>query len=264
MADFQTLLVQDQGPVRLLTLNRPEMFNPLDFTSGPELITALEEAGREASVRALVLTGAGKAFSAGANVRLMQQGLSEGRSPSPFFSELAAILHRSISTLRRLPKPVVCALNGVAAGGGMGWALACDLVVASRLARLDPAYIRIGLTPDGGSTALLARALGLQRASELFMLGRPLDAGAALEMGLVNQVVEPGELLETALAVAGELAAGPATALAETKALLNRSLYGDLEAVMENERQSICRMSEGPEFVEGITAFFQKRKPDFA
>jgi len=264
MAAYETLLTEDRGAVRVITLNRPEMFNALDFTSGPEFIAALEEAGRDEAVRAVVLTGAGKAFCAGANVRLMQKGLAAGDPPAPWFSELAAILHRSISTLRRLPLPVICALNGVAAGGGMGWALACDLVVASRAARLEPAYRNIGLTPDGGSTALLARVLGLHRASEFFLLGRGLDAESALALGLFNQVVEPDQLLPVALAEAQELAAGPALALAETKALLNQSILGDLETVMESERQSITNMSTGPEFKEGITAFFEKRKPEFA
>ncbi|MCF8034370.1 MAG: enoyl-CoA hydratase/isomerase family protein [Desulfarculaceae bacterium] len=263
MASYETLLCQDRGPVRLITLNNPDTFNALDFTSGPELIGALEEAGRDPAIRVVVLTGAGKAFSAGANVRLMQQGLAEGKPPAPFFSELAAILHRSISTMRRLPKPVVCALNGVAAGGGMGWVLASDMVVASRAARLEPAYIKIGLTPDGGSTALLARALGPHRAAEFFMLGQGMNAQTAFEHGLFNQVVEPDQELDTALELAEGLAAGPATALAQTKALLNSSLYGDLEKVMEDERQSICAMSTGPEFLEGITAFFEKRKPSF-
>ncbi len=264
MAEYKTLLVEDRGPVRLLTLNQPEMFNPLDYGSGPELIQALEETGSDPVVRAVVLTGAGKAFSGGGNVREMAKALKSDQKPGTFFSELAALLHRSISTLRRLPQPVVCALNGVVSGGGIGWALSCDLVVASNQAKFDPGYIRIALSPDGGSTALITRVLGVQRASAFFMLSQAIDADTALAWGLVNRVVEPQAVLPEALALAEKLARGPATALAQTKALLNRALFGDLETVMENERQSLCRLGDQPDFAEGIAAFFEKRKPNFA
>ncbi|MCF8042858.1 MAG: enoyl-CoA hydratase/isomerase family protein [Desulfarculaceae bacterium] len=264
MAEYKTLLVEDRGPVRLLTLNQPEIFNPVDYGSTPEIIQALEEAGADSAVRVVVLTGAGKAFSGGGNVREMAKALGRGEKPSLFFSELAALLHRSVSTLRRLPKPVVCALNGVVSGGGLGLALSCDMVVASQKAKFDPGYIRIAVSPDGGSTALVTRVLGLQRASAFFMLSEVIDAETAQAWGLVNRVVEPEALLEEALAVAQRLAKGPATALAQTKALLNQAMYGDLETVMENERQSLCRLGDQPDFAEGITAFFEKRKPEFA
>lgn len=263
MSAYKTLLVEDQGPVRLLTLNQPAIFNPVDEVSGPELVAALDQAERAAGVRVLVLTGAGKAFSGGGNVRKMHQVLAAGQKLSPFLADLAAVLHRSISTMRRMPKPIVCALNGVASGGGLGWALACDLVVAADSARLDPGYVRIALSPDGGSSGLLSRALGLQRASEFFLLGRALDAQAALARGLVNLVLPAGQVLPQALEWASELAQGPAQALAATKALINRALYGDLETIMEDERQSICAMSDLPDAAEGLNAFFAKRKPRF-
>ena len=263
MSTFQTLLVEDRGPVRLLTLNQPELFNPLDAVSGAELIQALEEAGRQPAVRALVLTGAGKAFAAGGNVRLMGGLLQKGQDPAPWFSDIGAILNRSIITLRRLPKPVVCALNGVAAGGGLGWCLACDLVVAAARARLDPGYVRIAVCPDGGASALVTRLIGHKRASEFFLLGRVLKAAEALDWGLVNRVVADGQVVDEALKLAQELAAGPAQALAATKALLNQATLGDLETILEEERQAIARLSSQPDFAEGITAFFEKRRPNF-
>ncbi|MBU4565579.1 MAG: enoyl-CoA hydratase/isomerase family protein [Proteobacteria bacterium] len=264
MAEYKTLLIEDRGPVRLITLNQPQIFNPIDYGSGPEIIQALEEAGVDPAVRVLVLTGAGPAFSGGGNVREMAKALKSGEKPSIFFSELAAMLHRSVSALRRLPKPVVCALNGVVSGGGIGWALSCDVVVASDKARFDPGYIRIALSPDGGSTALITRVLGLQRASAFFMLSEAIDAPTAQAWGLVNRVVAPEALMDEALAVAQRLAKGPATALAQTKALLNQAMFGDLETVMENERQSLSRLGDQPDFAEGIAAFFEKRKPEFA
>ena len=254
MAQYQTILQQDHGAVRVLTLNQPQLFNPLDALSGAELVAALEEADREPTVRALVLTGAGKAFAAGGNVR---------QPTKPFFTEIAAILNRSVITLRRLSKPVVCALNGVAAGGGLGWCLACDLVVAAKGARLDPAYVRIAVNPDGGASALVTRLIGLKRASEFFMLGRVLTAQEALEWGMVNRVVEDGRELDEALALAQELAAGPPKALAATKALLNQAVLGDLESILENERRGIIELADQPDFVEGIKAFVEKRKPRF-
>ncbi len=264
MSQFETILVEDQGPVRLLTLNQPQFFNPLDQKSGPELVAALEAADREAAVRAVVLTGAGKAFAAGGNVRLMGEILASGRSAGPFFSEIAAVLNRSIITLRRLGKPVVCALNGVAAGAGLGWALACDLVVAAEGARLDPGYIRIAVTPDGGTSALVTRLIGHKRASEFFLLGRVLAAREALEWGMVNRVVPDDQVVAEALAVAGQLAQAPRQALRATKALLNQAILGDLETILEEERQAIVGMVDLPDFAEGIRAFFERRKPTFA
>ncbi|KMY68380.1 hypothetical protein AAU61_01435 [Desulfocarbo indianensis] len=264
MSDYQTLLLEDRGPVRIITLNRPGIFNPLDIVSGPELVDALERADREASVRALVLTGAGKAFAAGGNVREMGEGLARGDDPAEFFCEVAAVLNRSIITLRRHSKPIVCAMNGVASGGGLGWALSCDLIVMAQSARFDPGYIRIAVNPDGGSSVLVSRLLGSKRAAAFFMLGQPIDSQTALQWGMVNQVAPDGEVLEAALALAGKLAKGPAQAMAATKALLNQALFGDLESILENERRTILELCRQPDFAEGIRAFFEKRKPDFA
>lgn len=264
MTQYQTLLVQDHGPVRLLTLNQPAIVNPLDPVSGPELVAALGEADRDPAVRALVLTGAGRAFSAGGNVRLMGELLDKGQSNKDFLAQNAEVLNRSIIALRRLGKPVVCALNGVAAGGGLGWCLACDLVVAAQSARLDPGYIRIALNPDGGATVLLTRLMGHKRASEFFLLGQAVDARQACAWGLVNRVVEDGQVVVEALKMAGQLAQGPREALAATKALLNRASLGDLETLIEDERAVLITLADEPDFVEGIKAFFEKRRPRFS
>jgi len=264
MSEYKTLLVEDRGAVRLVTLNQPKIFNPLDDTSGPELIKCLEGADREPAVRAVVLTGAGRAFSGGGNVRLMARILEEGLSPAAFFADLAGVLNRSIITLRRMSKPVVCALNGVASGGGLGWCLGCDLVIAARSARFDPGYIRIAVNPDGGSTALVTRLIGHKRASAFFMLGRVIEMDQALAWGMVNEVVDDGREVARAVEVAQELARGPAEALAATKELLNRAVLGDLETVMEDERFRLMELCERPDFAEGIRAFFEKRPPRFS
>ncbi len=264
MSNYQTLLVEDRGPVRLITLNRPELFNPLDIQSGPEFVDALERADRDAKVRALVLTGAGKAFSAGGNVRLMGEGLARGDDPAEFFCEVAAVLNRSIITLRRHAKPIVCAMNGVASGGGLGWALGCDLIVMAQKASFDPGYIRIAVNPDGGASVLISRLIGAKRAAAFFLLGMPIKSQTALEWGMVNQVVEDHQVLEAALSLAGQLAQGPSQAMAATKALINQALFGDLETILENERRTILELCQQPDFAEGIKAFFEKRKPSFA
>jgi 2-(1,2-epoxy-1,2-dihydrophenyl)acetyl-CoA isomerase len=263
MDAYKTLLVEDRGPVRLITLNQPAIFNPLDEVSGPELVAALEAADLDQAVRALVLTGAGKAFSAGGNVRMMGEQLQRGQATVPFFAAIGGVLNRSIIALRRMGKPVVCALNGVAAGGGLGWCLACDLVVAAQSARLDPGYIRIGLNPDGGATAIITSLIGHKRATEFFMLGQALEAQTALAWGLVNRVVEDAAVLEEALKLAGQLAQGPRRAMAATKDLLNRAIFGGLENILENERGYLLQLADRPDFVEGIKAFFERRKPSF-
>ncbi len=263
MDQFKTIIVEDRGPVRLLTLNQPDMFNPLDFDSGPELARALELAQREPGVRAVVITGAGRAYAAGGNVRLMADLINNDGDIEQFFSDLAYILAKTVITLRRLRLPVVAAVNGPVAGGGLAWALGCDLVVASEKARFDPAYIRIAVSPDGAASAFVPRLIGHKRASEFFLLGKAVSAAQALEWGMINRVAPPGEVLDTAMALANELANGPAQALAATKDLLNQAVYGDLEGLMEQERQSIMRLSLLPDFSEGIRAFFEKRKPEF-
>ncbi|KIX11660.1 enoyl-CoA hydratase [Dethiosulfatarculus sandiegensis] len=249
--------------MRIITFNRPDLLNPLDVESGSELIKALDMAEKSQKIRALVLTGKGKAFSAGGNVRLMAQGLSQGIRPSNFFREVAVLLNQSILALRKLPKPVVCAMTGVAAGGGIGWALACDLVVAAENSVFDPGYVRIALTPDGGTSTFITRLIGLKKASEFFLLGKPMNAAKALELGVINQTAKPDKVLETALALAQKLAQGPAEALAQTKRLLNQANLGDLAERLEDERKTIEHQADQPDFKEGITAFFEKRKPIF-
>lgn len=263
MSSYQTLLIEDRDLTRIITLNQPEMFNPLDIISGPELVEALEEADRDQGVRTVVLTGAGPAFSGGGNLRAMREMIESGQPPSKFFAPVAAVLNRSVITLRRLKKPVICALNGVAAGGGLAWALACDFIVASESARFDPGYIRIALNPDGGNSVLVTRLIGHKRATEFFMLGRVIDMEKALAWGMVNQVVAPQMVMENALDLAGRLGRAPAQALAATKALLSQAVLGDLEGMLENERQLILELSDQEDFAEGVKAFFEKREPDF-
>ena len=260
---YQTLLVEDKGPVRIITLNQPAAFNPLDHISGTELIHAMNSAGNEPEVRAVVLTGAGKAFAAGGNLRLMRKVLEEGGDISAWFREIGGLLKDSVLAIASLHKPVVCAMNGVAAGGGIGWALACDLIVASTKARFEPGYIKIAVCPDGGTSVLVSRLIGLKRAARFFMLAEPIDASTAKDWGMINEVVEPQELMPTAMAWAQELAKGPAMALTETKKLLAMAALKDLADLMDEELKRICTLAARAEFAEGIKAFFERREPNF-
>lgn len=263
MADYQTLKIQDQGAVRTITLNRPKMFNPLDSQSGSELVAALEEADHDARVRAVLLTAAGRAYAAGGNIQMVGEGIKSGQAPGPLFLEVAGWLNRTVITLRRVSKPVVCAMNGVASGGGLAWALACDLIVAAKSARFDPAYRRLAVCPDGGASALVTELIGSKRASEFFLLDKAIDADTALAWGMVNRVVADEELMDAAMEMAQDLATGPRRAMAKAKELINRAVLPHLERVLEDERQTIVELSGQPDFIEGVTAFFEKRKPEF-
>jgi 2-(1,2-epoxy-1,2-dihydrophenyl)acetyl-CoA isomerase len=258
---FQTLSYQVRNEIAVLTLARPQLLNALDQESGLELVEALEKSGRDKGVRAVVLTGQGKAFSAGANVRAIRRYLEEhpGQGAAPFFYRVVDLLHRSILAIRQIPKPVIAAVNGVAAGGGLGWVLASDLVLAAPKARFDTAYIRIAVSPDAGNSFLLPRLVGPWKANELFFLGRVLTAEEAEAAGLVNLIVAEDELLNRALALAGEFKAMSAAALARTKSLMNSSFYQGLEAQMEKEREYILASAEEPDFEAAIMAFFKAR-----
>ncbi len=258
---YRTLTYEIKNRTALITLARPELMNALDEESGLELVRALETAAADRGVRVVVLTGQGRAFSAGGNVRAMHQFLLDhpGQGAGPFFWRVVDLLNRSVMAIRQMKKPVVAAVNGVAAGGGLGWVLASDLVVASPRARFDTAYIRIAVSPDGGNSFILPRLLGPWRTSELYFLGRSFGAEKALEWGLVNRLVKEEELLDEALSLAEELASRSAAALARTKELINASVYQGLADHLEKERERIIASADDPDFDQAIKAFFNSK-----
>lgn len=260
----ESLTYELREAAAIITFTRPKIYNPIDETSGLELVRALEKAGGDEQVRAIILTGQGKAFSAGGNVRLMAEYLAahpkEGASPS--FARILDYFHRSILLIRQTPKPVIAAANGVVAGGGLGWIMASDLVLAAPQARFDTAYTRIAVSPDGSNTYFLPRLVGTHKAAELFFLGQTLSAEEALAAGLVNRIVPAERLLEESLNLAGQLAQRSAPALARTKALLNTSLDNNLAQQLEAERQSLLDSMDEPDFRKAIEAFFAAKKSD--
>ena len=248
-----------EGAVAVLTLNRPEVFNALDLALGEALLDALIEGDQDDRVRAVLLTGAGRAFCAGGDIRAMA---AAGPKAAAFLEKLTVFLHASVATIARMPKPVIMAVNGPAAGAGFSLALAGDLLVASERATFTVAYTKIGLAPDGSSTFFLPRIVGCKRAFDLMASNRALAAAEAYELGLVSAVFAESEFEARAREISRHLAAGPTQALARTKRLL--ALEATLETQMESERQAISACARSEDFREGIKGFLDKRAVAFA
>lgn len=257
---YQTLLVEVKDQVGTITLNRPEAYNALNLTLGREFFTAALELDENPEVRCIVVTGAGKAFCAGGDVKDFAENLPR---IGVLVKELTTYLHGAVSRLVRSPKPVIMGVNGVAAGGGLSLALSGDLVVAAESARFTMAYSRIGATPDGSASYFLPRLIGLRRALELHYTNRVLTAREALEWGMVNRVVPDAEFSEALRALARELAQGPTLAFGGAKLLFHQSTHESLETQMELETQAIARSGHTEDFRNGVTAFAQKRSPTF-
>ncbi len=250
-----------EGAVATVTLDRPEAFNAFDEALITELWYALRSLTRDETVRAVVLTGAGRAFCAGGNLRAVMAMAPE--RPGEGFYQVATVFHQCVQEIRTMPKPVIAAINGAAAGGGFSLALACDLRIMADSAFLQQAYTSNGLTMDGGGTFTLPRIVGLARALELCLLDERLSAARSLELGLVTRVVPAAELAATAATVAAELAHKATGAMGRVKQLLNRAFDTALEEQLERERLAITDAANGPEGREGMTAFLARRKPSF-
>jgi 2-(1,2-epoxy-1,2-dihydrophenyl)acetyl-CoA isomerase len=255
-APYTTLRLETDGAVATITLARPESLNALNADLRRELLAAFKQLARDDGVRAVVLTGEGRGFCAGADLR-------GGATEREFRRVLTAEYNPLITAIRELPKPVIAAVNGVAAGAGVSLALACDLVYAADGARFIQAFVKIGLVPDSGSTRTLVRALGRHRAAELIFSGDPLDAGAAKEAGLVNVVVPLPELAAAVATAAARLAAAPTKAVALAKRAIARAEDDDLPTSLayEADLQELAGRTE--DHAEGVVAFGEKREPRF-
>ena len=252
--------VRREDDVALVSLNRPESFNAFNLDMIGQLEEHLISLAGDSGVRAVVITGEGKAFCAGGDLKWV---LSFPKGAEAGFHELAARFHQAVLEIRRMRKPVIAAINGVAAGGGFSLALACDFRVMARSAVLRLAYTSVGLCVDGGCSYSLPRLVGLARALEIAAFDKPISSEQALAWGLVTKVVDDGSTLDEALKMAHQLAEGPINAFALTKRLFTDSFDTPFETQIERERMGINRCGAHPEGMEGIRAFVEKRKPAF-
>lgn len=244
-----------------LTLNRPDVLNSFHLDMAREVQDALEQAESNDEIRALLLTGEGRGFCAGQDLAAVPLG---DDAPLPDLAETVRAQYNPIvRAIREMPKPVVCAVNGVAAGAGANLAFACDIVLASSTASFIQSFSRIGLVPDSGGTFFLPRLVGLARASGLALLGERLSAQQARDWGLIWDIVEPAELMTKGRALAAFLATQPTKGLGLTKQLLNASLLNDLDAQLELEARLQAEAGWTDDFLEGVQAFREKRKPVF-
>jgi 2-(1,2-epoxy-1,2-dihydrophenyl)acetyl-CoA isomerase len=256
MPDYQAIVYELRDGVAPITLNRPGAANSLNQQLSTEMLDALIRSEENPEVRALILTGSGRFFCAGADMK-------------SFYTQVSGIkdrishLHVALSRIVRAPFPVIAAVNGTAAGGGMGLACGCDLIIAAESAKFVMAYSRIGLSPDGTTTYFLPRRIGIGRALELAYTNRALTAREALEWGLVNRVVPDAELAAETHKLAAGLAQGATRALAAAKRLMHTGFVETVETQIENELRSIFELAATDDVKEAIKAFNEKRPPIF-
>lgn len=260
---FQNLLYElEANGTLVITLNRPDKLNSFDDALSFELIDALKQAEKDVKVRCILLTGAGRGFCAGQD--LQSRSISQSNGSSPHLGESIRKRYMPIILkLRTIEKPVVCAINGVAAGAGASVAFACDYRLASDQASFIQAFIKVGLIPDSGACFMLPRLIGLGRAMDLMMTGRKVDAQEALAIGLVNRLCSPEDLMETARAFCAELAAGPTKAYGLLKRAVNKGLDTDIETYLGYEADIQEIAGRTGDFKEGVSAFVEKRAPAF-
>ncbi len=256
------LTVERKGNVEVITLNRPEVMNALTYDMVQGLGDLFEAAQADDGIRAILLTGAGKAFSTGAD--LTGRGSARKDAHTPLGMRISTFGYsRMVNAIWALEKPVVCAVNGTAAGASCNLALSCDLVMAADTAKFIQVFVRRGLIPDGGGTYILPRLVGLPRAKQLMMLGEDLPAAHALAMGLIYNVVPAEKLMEEAMALAQRLACGATRSIGMIKSMLNKSFESDIVAALEREA-SLQGIAAGTgDFIEGVMSFLEKRPPEF-
>ncbi len=258
MSDPVVLTIE--GPIARIVFNRPEVYNALDGPLLHLLSDHCMEVATNPKVRAVILTGAGKAFCSGADLRML---IANPNQIEPALYTLAAVLHQSVLEIRRMRKPVIAAINGVAAGAGLALALACDFRVMAKSAILKQAYTSWGLCMDGGSTFMLPRLIGLARALEVAGMDAPITAEKALEWGLATMVADDEHVMEMAQELAEALAERSQHGFGLVKQLLTNSFDSPLEVQLEHERAAITACGTHPDGREGMAAFASKRKPVF-
>jgi 2-(1,2-epoxy-1,2-dihydrophenyl)acetyl-CoA isomerase len=260
--EYRTILVSRDGPIETITLNRPERKNPLGPETVNELLYALDDAREAADVRVVVLTGAGKAFSAGADLKLMSRADRLGRSA---LVGRQRNLHGSgvVERIMRREKPMIAALNGVAAGMACAYVLACDFAIAHATARFVFGFVRLAFVPDSGTTYLLTRRIGVAAAQKIILTGEPVDAVESLRLGLVSEVASAESFAARVAETAAAIAAQPPQAVKLARGLLTRAVDGDFRQAVEAEALAQGILGETEDHKEAVRAFVEKRKPIF-
>jgi 2-(1,2-epoxy-1,2-dihydrophenyl)acetyl-CoA isomerase len=257
---YDSLVFEVKDGVGLISLNRPDEGNAITLEMANEMLDVARRCDEDPEVRAVVLTGSGKMFCAGGDLKVFA---AQGEKVSLYMKKVTQAFHAVISRFNWMDAPVVGAINGTAAGGGFSLALTTDIAIAAESAKFTMAYTKVGLAPDGGSSYFLARLVGLRRAKEMALLNPVLSAKQALEWGLINQVVADDQVLPAALEIAYRLAKGPTQALGAAKRLILSGSTESLESQMEKESRAIAKMVGTEDGREGVAAFIAKRMPKF-
>jgi len=251
---------ETHGAVAVIRLNRPDRLNAVDDEMIGAIRAALRDVCEDAAIRSIVLIGNGRCFMAGADLSVFHD---EPADASGTAARLIDGFHAMLREIRSMPKPVIAAISGNVAGGGIGLALACDLAVMAEDARLISGYSKLGTSPDAGTTWSLTRAVGARRAFELMCLNTPVSADEALALGLVNQVVPSSQLAARAIEMAQRLAEGAPMAIARIKSLVETAGISDFSSQLDRERASFIACAATDQFQEGVRAFFERRSPRF-
>jgi len=252
---YKDILYEITQSVCIITLNRPEVYNAINENIANELYKAIVDASQDENVRAIVLTGSGKAFCSGADLKVDNN--------NSFGEILRNRYNPIILVIRNMSKPIICKLNGIAVGAGSSLALACDMIIASDEASLSQIFINIGLIPDAGSSFFLPRLIGAAKTFELFSTGRKVSAKEAFDIGLINKVVPSADLDSATLTLATHYANTPTVAISLIKKLINKSFNSSLEEMLETEAEFQDLAGNTDDFREGVKAFLEKRKPEF-
>lgn len=252
-------IVEQRGPACWIYFNRPNIKNALDLETMREFLNILKVAVRSPKTKVIVLSGKGGTFSSGGNIKKMKTT----QNPKKFFLEISRLMNESILAIQNAPQPVIAAVSGFTGGIAFGLVQACDLIIASRQASFAAATIRLGLVANGGATYFLPKRVGWARAREILLLGDVLEADQALDIGMINRVVNSKKLASETQSLAEKLAARPLQALARLKHVLNAAPRSSLEDQLERERQAIAWSATTDDFQEGVRAFLKKRKPSF-
>ena len=258
----QPIIIADASAVRTITLNRPDVLNSFNTELLKTLGKAMRDADKDKSVRCVVITGAGRGFCAGQDLAEVKDRY-DSPEPLELGKQLRKLYNPMITRIRRIEKPVIASVNGVAAGAGCSLALACDLRVAAESSSFIQAFVHVGVVPDSGSTFFLPRLIGMSRAFELAATGRKVKSDEALRIGLVNQVVADSELVEATRALAEKLASLPTKSIGLTKRAMNAAWTNELEAQLDYEAMLQTTAGRTKDHREGVMAFLEKRKPKF-